>query len=400
MSMNFKKRFYRWIYLDFTGNCVKEDTYFYRFSQKIAQSNLLMMQSMSAFMLVISLFVIASTFTYFGEESLRQVYIAVIAFEIVMLLLLRWLVRREVSAMLSTVLTALHLLHMLAFAGYIGIVYCRDETAIIFVVVLTISSMIYTLPTMLSMSISTLCTVVMIVASYLYKESYWFEADTLNGISVLLFSVLFGWRINKVRAEEAFARAEALRLNAELKKISITDPLTGLNNHRSFQDGYYEMFRRASALGLPFGVIMMDLDKFKSYNDNYGHVAGDGCLKRVAGAIAGAVPKGAMACRYGGEEFVVLLDESICMEAAAIGEEIHHAVSALKIPHTYAGMQTDVVTLSLGAYVGIPASGDQPMSFVERADQAMYQSKEQGRNRLTVSFGELDVHALNANSQL
>lgn len=392
MNMKLKKRFFRWVYLDYTGNCIKEETYFYRFSQKIGQSNLLMMRSMSAFMLVISLFVIVSTFTYFGESSLRWVYIPIVLFEIGVLILFRWLVRKEVSSRLSSVLTALHLLHMLAFAGYIGVVYCKDETALIFMVVLTISSMIYTLPTIVSMSISTFCTVAMVVASYLYKDSYWFESDILNGASVLIFSIMFGWRINRIRAEEAFARADVLRLNTELKKISITDPLTGLNNHRIFQDSYYEMFRRASALGLPFGVIMMDLDKFKSYNDNYGHVAGDDCLKRVAGAIAGAVPKEAIACRYGGEEFVVLLDESICMEAAAIGEEIHHAVAALKIPHAYSGLQIDVVTLSLGAYMGIPVNGEQPMSFVERADQAMYQSKEQGRNRLTVSFGEMDTH--------
>lgn len=392
LNSKFKKLFFRLVYLDFSGNCIKEDSYFFRFSKKIGQSNLLMMRSMSAFMLVIGLFVIASTFTYFGESNLRRVYIPIILFEIGMLVLLRCLVRKEFSARLSHTLTALHLFHMLAFAGYISIVYCRNETAILFMVVLTISSMIYTLPTLLSMSISAFCTAAVIVSSYFYKDAYWFESDTLNGISVLIFSIMFGWRINRIRMEEAFARADAMHLNEELTKISITDPLTGLNNHRSFQDCYYEMYRRASTLRLPFGVIMMDLDKFKAYNDNYGHVAGDDCLKRVAAAIAGATPNGAIACRYGGEEFVVLLNESICMETATVGEEIHHAVAALKIPHAYTELQTDVVTLSLGAYVGIPTQSDPPMSFVERADQAMYQSKAQGRNRLTVSFEDLDIH--------
>lgn len=391
--MKLKKQFFRCAYLDFTENRVKEQTYFYRFSREIGQSNLLMMRSMSAFMLIIGLFVIASTFTYFAEVSLRQVYIPIILFETGVLALFQLLGRKEVSARLSNTLTALHLFHMLAFAGYISIIYCKDETSIIFIVVLTISSIIYTLPSMLSMSISTLCTVALIVASYLYKEAYWFESDALNGISVLIFSIMFGWRINRVRAEEAFARADAMRLNTELKKISITDPLTNLNNHRSFQDHYYEMFRKASTLGLTFGVIMMDLDKFKSYNDNYGHVAGDDCLKRVAEAIMEAVPEGAIACRYGGEEFVVLLDESICMGAANIGEKIRYAVSALQIPHAYTKLHTDVVTISVGAYVGIPVQDEQPMNFVERADRAMYQSKEQGRNRLTVRFGDMRVHS-------
>ncbi|MEG0429730.1 MAG: diguanylate cyclase, partial [Hydrogenoanaerobacterium sp.] len=265
--------------------------------------------------------------------------------------------------------------------------YCKNETALLFAVVLTISSMIFTLPTMLTMSVSTLCTVLVIVASYYVKDSYWFESDTLNGISVLLFSFMFGWQVNEIRAEEAFARADSQRLNGELKKISITDPLTGLYNHRSFQDNYYEMFRRASTGGLPMGVIMMDLDKFKSFNDKYGHVAGDDCLRRVAAAIAASVPAGVIVCRYGGEEFIALLNEELCYKAADIGEDIRRAVAALKIPHICVSLEAKVVTLSLGAYVGVTVKNEEPMSFVDRADKAMYQSKVAGRNRLTVTFG-------------
>lgn len=394
MEVKLKKLFYRWAYIDLTGNCIKEDTYFYRFSQEIGQSNVKMMRSMSMFMLVISFFVIGSTFTFFGESSLRNVYIPIVLFEIGVLALFQWQKSKTLSTKLSNFLTVLHLFHMLAFSGYIGVVYCRHETAIIFLVVLTIASMIYSLPTMLSMSICTICTIIVIVASFFYKESYWFESDTLNGIGILIFSIMFGWRINRVRAEEAFARADVLRLNEELKKISITDLLTGLYNHRSFQDNYYEMFYKACALRQPFGVIMMDLDKFKAYNDNYGHVAGDNCLRRVAEAISNAVPKEAMVCRYGGEEFIVLLNERLCMEAATIGEEIKQAVVALDIPHKYNGLQNDVVTLSLGAFVGVPVNGEQPMNFVDQADQALYQSKKNGRNCLTMSYGALGEQCL------
>ncbi|MEG2583393.1 MAG: diguanylate cyclase [Oscillospiraceae bacterium] len=134
-------------------------------------------------------------------------------------------------------------------------------------------------------------------------------------------------------------------------------------------------------------MIMMDLDKFKSFNDHYGHVAGDDCLCQVATAIATSVPEGVIVCRYGGEEFIALLNEELCYEAAAIGEEIRRAVAALEIPNVYAAHGVKVVTLSLGAYVGVPMKGEQPMNFVERADKALYQSKEAGRNHLTVTFG-------------
>ncbi|MEG2639832.1 MAG: diguanylate cyclase, partial [Clostridiales bacterium] len=237
--------------------------------------------------------------TYFGAKYLFKIYIPVSILEIALLFLIQWLLKKDFSPKVCTVATSLHLLHMLAISGYISVFYCQNETALLFVVVLTISSMIFTLPTMITMSISTFCTAWVIIASYFVKDSYWFESDTLNGISVLLFSFMFGWRINRIRSEEAFARADAQRLNGELKKMSITDQLTGLYNHRSFQENYYEMYRRASTEGLPLGVIMMDLDKFKTFNDKYGHVSGDDCLHRVAGAIAASAPPGAIVCRYG-----------------------------------------------------------------------------------------------------
>ncbi|MEG0020635.1 MAG: hypothetical protein RR728_08815, partial [Oscillospiraceae bacterium] len=197
-------------------------------------------------MLIISIFVIASSFTPFGAKFLFNIYIQIAIFEIALLFLINWLLKKDFPPNVCTTLTALHLFHMLALSGYISVFYCKDETALLFAVVLTISSMIFTLPPMLTMSISTFCTALVIMASYYVKDSYWFESDTLNGISVLLFSFMFGWQVNRIRAEEAFARADAQRLNGELKKISITDQLTGLYNHRSFQENYYEMFRRAS----------------------------------------------------------------------------------------------------------------------------------------------------------
>lgn len=272
MRQRLEKLFYRWAYLDILGTCKKEDTYFYRFSQQIGRSNLLMMRSMSIFMLIISLFVIASTFTYLETESLRRVYVPIVIFEIALLCLIQMLSKKTFSSKTYTIFTALHLFHMLTIGSYIGVVYCYNETALIFVVVLTISSVIFTLPTMVSMGVATVSTIIMIIASYYIKERYWFESDTLNGISVLFFSVLFGFKINEIRAAED------------------------------------------------------------------------------------------------------------------IGEKIRSAVMALGIPHVYSALGTNVVTLSLGAYVGVPMKDEQPMDFVEQADKAMYQSKEEGRNRLTVMF--------------
>ncbi|MEG0836151.1 MAG: hypothetical protein RR413_11985, partial [Christensenellaceae bacterium] len=154
MKAKLKKLFYRLAYLDFTGICKKEGTYFYRFSREIGQNNLRMMRSMSVFMLVISFFVIAGSFTRFGATYLLHIYIPIAILEIALLFLIQWLLQKDFSSKACTVVTSLHLLHMLAISGYISVFYCREETALLFVVVLTISSMIFTLPTMITMSIS------------------------------------------------------------------------------------------------------------------------------------------------------------------------------------------------------------------------------------------------------
>ncbi|MEG0836264.1 MAG: hypothetical protein RR413_12570, partial [Christensenellaceae bacterium] len=188
MKEKFNKLFYRLAYLDLTGDFKKEDTYFYRFSKEIGQSNLRTMRNMSCFMMIISIVVIAFTYTSFGAVNLRPLYIYIIIFEFMLLVLIQKLLKRDVSDRVCTVLTTLHLIHMLALSGYIGVWYCKYETALLFAVVLTISSMIFTLPTMITMSVSTLCTAFVITASYCVKSNYWSESDTLNGISVLLFS--------------------------------------------------------------------------------------------------------------------------------------------------------------------------------------------------------------------
>ncbi|MEG0486057.1 MAG: hypothetical protein RR576_11490, partial [Oscillospiraceae bacterium] len=170
MKEKFKKLFFRLAYLDFTGTCKKEDTYFYRFSKEIGKSNLRTMQSMSIFMLIISIFIIAVSFTYFGAANLRKIYSLIIIIEIAILVLIRWAMKKVFPDKLCTVLATAHLLHMLIISGYISVFYCKDETALIFAVVLTISCILFTLPPILNMSISTLCTFLVIIASYYVKD--------------------------------------------------------------------------------------------------------------------------------------------------------------------------------------------------------------------------------------
>jgi diguanylate cyclase (GGDEF)-like protein len=133
---------------------------------------------------------------------------------------------------------------------------------------------------------------------------------------------------------------------------------------------------------------MIDIDHFKQYNDRYGHVAGDDCLRRVAGAIAAGARRPAdLAARYGGEEFAVILADTDLAGAQAVADRIRAAVAGLDLRHqdNAAGR----VTLSMGLYVGHPALADRndPLAWVDVADRLLYEAKGAGRNRVVAREG-------------
>ncbi len=174
--------------------------------------------------------------------------------------------------------------------------------------------------------------------------------------------------------------------NRQLSILVRQDGLTRLGNRRHFDDMLGTEYRRAMRVGTPLTLIMIDVDRFKAFNDLYGHPAGDACLQAVAGALAGSLHRPAdLAARYGGEEFAVLLpstDEAGALIAVA---RIQAAVRAAAVPH--AGSDGGILSLSLGVAVLMPSlGGDGPAALVEAADNALYAAKRTGRNRVQVAL--------------
>ncbi len=160
------------------------------------------------------------------------------------------------------------------------------------------------------------------------------------------------------------------------------DHLTGAFNRKSF-DGQMKEHRQLFEISSnPVSFIMMDIDFFKKINDTYGHLAGDDCLRRVAGALSGAVGRGGdLLCRYGGEEFAAVLPDTNAGAAALVAERMRGAVEALGLPH--AGSRTaTIVTTSLGAATLIPTEPGSTAELVACADRALYAAKHGGRNRV------------------
>lgn len=181
--------------------------------------------------------------------------------------------------------------------------------------------------------------------------------------------------------------SEQKKLETRLETLAIEDSLTGLANRRRFDERLNEEWARAYRDRSSLGLLMIDVDHFKAYNDEYGHPAGDACLRVVAKIIAAEMQRvGDLAARYGGEEFAMLLPNTDAAGCARIGERIRSAVHDAGLVHASNPM-APCVTVSLGGAASRPSfertagAG----SLVEAADQALYAAKDAGRDRLMMA---------------
>lgn len=188
------------------------------------------------------------------------------------------------------------------------------------------------------------------------------------------------------RERELTEAARDLRIaNIKLSKLSELDGLTEVFNRRYFDKGLEKEFQRAMRNHVPLSLIMIDIDGFKAFNDLYGHQIGDQCLKKIAALFRSVINRSHdMVARYGGEEFAVVLPETTEQGAKDFAETLRSQVRALNIEHKAAPVG-DKVSISLGTASVVPCVGMVPADLISLADQALYRSKSEGRNRVTVS---------------
>ncbi len=171
--------------------------------------------------------------------------------------------------------------------------------------------------------------------------------------------------------------------NQQLRRLAITDHLTGLYNHRFFQDRLSEELARAKRYQRPLGLIMADVDHFKLYNDTFGHPAGDHALIQIASLIAQNVRAVDVVVRYGGEEFAVILPEANLTATFHSAERIRAAVAAADFRQDEDPLLSSL-TISLGG-AAFPDSGLEASQLLKVADHALYAAKQAGRNRTTIA---------------
>jgi diguanylate cyclase (GGDEF)-like protein len=173
-----------------------------------------------------------------------------------------------------------------------------------------------------------------------------------------------------------------LKLRATLRQQSIRDPLTGLYNRRYMEETLERELLRASRNHESVGVIMLDIDNFKNFNDTFGHQAGDVLLQSLGHFFHSHVRGEDVACRYGGEEFILLLPGSTREQTFQRAEEMRKDAQNLNV--SFRGQSLGAITLSFGVSV-FPDHGTTPDILIQKADQALYRAKSEGRNRVIVA---------------
>lgn len=206
--------------------------------------------------------------------------------------------------------------------------------------------------------------------------AWWKRARTIGGL-VLAFGLAF----IALSVMLSVQQRRRMRAESELILLARTDSLTGLSNRRSFAEVLDEEWRRARRARSVFSLLFVDVDRFKSYNDTYGHQAGDDALAAVARCIGDNIRRpGDIAARYGGEEFVVLLPDTPPEGAAQIAEQIRSAIDKLGLEH--ATSEYGHVTASIGLASWTPDQDDEPTAVIKAADEALYYAKATGRNKV------------------
>ncbi len=214
-----------------------------------------------------------------------------------------------------------------------------------------------------------------------FVQSAWFIPLLVLAVAALVM-LMFWLRVRTLRQREKALKLEVRKRTAELERLASLDGLTGIANRRSFDARLEREWNARHRRATPLSVLLIDVDHFKAYNDHYGHLAGDDCLKKIGRTLEGCLPRDSgLLARIGGEEFGVILAETTAEDGRRIAERLRRTIADLAIPHEAARAAT-IVTVSIGGATALPGRSTSREALFEAADQALYSAKSDGRNRV------------------
>lgn len=208
--------------------------------------------------------------------------------------------------------------------------------------------------------------------------------DQLNGFELGAIDYIVKPVIEPILKAKIKNYLELKKRNDKLERTSFFDELTNIANRRYFNKVLNQEWKQALRNHVSLSLLFIDIDFFKAYNDFYGHIEGDHCLQQIAHALKKSIHRANdLAARYGGEEFTVILPDTNIPGAVKIAQHINNNIANLKTPHVMSKINA-YVTVSIGIISVIPTNTLNCIDFVNKADMAMYESKKNGRNRITV----------------
>lgn len=212
-------------------------------------------------------------------------------------------------------------------------------------------------------------------------------------LSLIISTILFNSKLNDFKNKKLIEHKnielnkinrELIEVNSNLEELSCTDCLTGIANRRKFEDFISFEWDKCKNNIAPLSAIMIDVDFFKLFNDNYGHQSGDYCLKKIGETLSNHLnTKHGIVARYGGEEFIIVLEGLSKTSALIEAEKIRKSVETLNIPHNFSPVSNHI-TISLGVSSLIPSEDSSIKILIEKADMALYKAKKKNRNRAIV----------------
>jgi diguanylate cyclase (GGDEF)-like protein len=215
-------------------------------------------------------------------------------------------------------------------------------------------------------------------------------STSIGLVGILLFTALGFLHAgvqnrNRIISAKVKERTRALNeANEKLAHLSSTDQLTGVDNRREMDRHLHQEWQRMAREKQPLSLMMIDVDMFKAFNDNYGHPAGDKCLVQIVQVLQGQLKRATdRLARYGGEEFVIILSNT-GDEAAGLAEECRQAIETAYIDHAFSAV-SDRITISIGLATIVPDLSYSSERLIAAADNAVYRAKQQGRNRVVIA---------------
>lgn len=275
----------------------------------------------------------------------------------------------------------------LSFAAFISAMPFADHSYLIvfYTCMLLIGTLLYL--SNLEMCVITIPSLLIISAIFIiYPESVMHQqSNYINILSVTFFSMIMAY-VNYNAKKSQFSAMKIIEAqHQELYALSTIDELTGLSNRRSINQTLDRVIKEAKEFNKPFGVLMIDIDYFKHFNDFYGHLHGDVCLIEVTNVLKRTCEsENGFAGRFGGEEFLVILPNKSEQEIVQFAEHICSEVKSLALTH--AKSPFGMVTVSVGVSMRTDFANDLSSELIERADKALYRAKAKGRNQVEIQY--------------